>query len=490
MQALLPQRVRAGGRPARAAWTRIRDGLVSSLDGLGGRAPLVAARRPAASPACRARCATACSRGAADFTRIDHLDFREWLARNGARAETLDSPLVRGLYDLVFAYEGGDPDAAALRRRPRAVSLDEAVLRLQGRDLLEARGGDGRRRVRAALRGAARARRAVRVLPSRRRAAPRRRAPRDRRDRPRTPGPARRRRRPVRAARARAGTAVFSVRAAARAARGRRRRRSRVRVGRSHGRAAGHAARGPRLRRRHPRDVDRDGPARSAASCSSTTRAGARWSIAWPPSRRRRCSSGCAPTRRSSGGRTRARRSAATRPPFETYASMTHTLPFEDWPDGDEAAPRAVAYFCSVLAPDEALDPAVAACPRAGRRPVVSRARRRALLARRRPPTEPSAGSCWPAAISTRSTGARTSTRPIGTSSRCRAAGARGCGPTRRATTTSFLAGDWIDCGLNAGCVEAATIAGIQAANAVRRRPLMDGVLGMWCGFETAGSER
>ena len=53
-----------------------------------------------------------------------------------------------------------------------------------------------------------------------------------------------------------------------------------------------------------------------------------------------------------------------------------------------------------------------------------------------------------------------------------------------------FLAGDWIDCGLNAGCVEAATIAGIQAANAVRRRPLMDGVLGLWCGFETAATER
>ncbi|MEA2195305.1 MAG: hypothetical protein QOG42_1739, partial [Solirubrobacteraceae bacterium] len=46
---------------------------------------------------------------AADFSRIDHLDFREWLARNGACRETLDSPLVRGLHDLVFAYEDGDP---------------------------------------------------------------------------------------------------------------------------------------------------------------------------------------------------------------------------------------------------------------------------------------------------------------------------------------------------------------------------------------------
>jgi uncharacterized protein with NAD-binding domain and iron-sulfur cluster len=33
-----------------------------------------------------------------------------------------------------------------------------------------------------------------------------------------------------------------------------------------------------------------------------------------------------------------------------------------------------------------------------------------------------------------------------------------------------FLAGDWTDCGLNAGCIEAATISGLQAANAVLGR--------------------
>jgi uncharacterized protein with NAD-binding domain and iron-sulfur cluster len=47
------------------------------------------------------------------YDRIDHLDYREWLARHGAAAETLDSPIVRGMYDLTFAYEGGD------RARPR-----------------------------------------------------------------------------------------------------------------------------------------------------------------------------------------------------------------------------------------------------------------------------------------------------------------------------------------------------------------------------------
>jgi uncharacterized protein with NAD-binding domain and iron-sulfur cluster len=47
------------------------------------------------------------------FERIDHLDFRAWLALHGAAPETLDSPIVRGMYDLTFAYEGGD------RTRPR-----------------------------------------------------------------------------------------------------------------------------------------------------------------------------------------------------------------------------------------------------------------------------------------------------------------------------------------------------------------------------------
>jgi uncharacterized protein with NAD-binding domain and iron-sulfur cluster len=47
------------------------------------------------------------------FDRIDHLDYRSWLARHGAAPDTLDSPIVRGMHDLTFAYEDGD------RTRPR-----------------------------------------------------------------------------------------------------------------------------------------------------------------------------------------------------------------------------------------------------------------------------------------------------------------------------------------------------------------------------------
>jgi uncharacterized protein with NAD-binding domain and iron-sulfur cluster len=39
---------------------------------------------------------------------IDHIDYGEWLAKHGAAPETLESPIVRGMHDLTFAYEGGD----------------------------------------------------------------------------------------------------------------------------------------------------------------------------------------------------------------------------------------------------------------------------------------------------------------------------------------------------------------------------------------------
>ena len=41
-----------------------------------------------------------------------------------------------------------------------------------------------------------------------------------------------------------------------------------------------------------------------------------------------------------------------------------------------------------------------------------------------------------------------------------------------------FLAGDWIDNGLNAGCIESAVLGGLQAANAIEGRSLDDGDLG------------
>ncbi len=49
------------------------------------------------------------------------------------------------------------------------------------------------------------------------------------------------------------------------------------------------------------------------------------------------------------------------------------------------------------------------------------------------------------------------------------------------------LAGDWIDSSLNAGCIEAAVVSGIQAANAVLGRPLLDGVAGYYQTHQARG---
>lgn len=42
------------------------------------------------------------------FESIDDHDFRDWLAHHGASERCLNSPFVRGIYSLTFAYEDGD----------------------------------------------------------------------------------------------------------------------------------------------------------------------------------------------------------------------------------------------------------------------------------------------------------------------------------------------------------------------------------------------
>lgn len=44
------------------------------------------------------------------FDAIDDYDFKEWLELNGASRATLDSAFVRMAYDMMFAYEDGDPE--------------------------------------------------------------------------------------------------------------------------------------------------------------------------------------------------------------------------------------------------------------------------------------------------------------------------------------------------------------------------------------------
>ena len=44
------------------------------------------------------------------FDAIDEYDCREWLLLNGASQSSVDSAYLRGLYDLGFGYENGDPE--------------------------------------------------------------------------------------------------------------------------------------------------------------------------------------------------------------------------------------------------------------------------------------------------------------------------------------------------------------------------------------------
>lgn len=71
--------------------------------------------------------------GPGGLSRIDHLDYGEWLRSHGAREATIDSGIVRGMYDLVFAYDRGAADRPAFAA---GLGLDLAV-----RMLLDHHGG-------------------------------------------------------------------------------------------------------------------------------------------------------------------------------------------------------------------------------------------------------------------------------------------------------------------------------------------------------------
>jgi uncharacterized protein with NAD-binding domain and iron-sulfur cluster len=44
------------------------------------------------------------------FAAIDHLDFRDWLRRNGASEAAVNMAPIKSLYDAMFAYKRGDPE--------------------------------------------------------------------------------------------------------------------------------------------------------------------------------------------------------------------------------------------------------------------------------------------------------------------------------------------------------------------------------------------
>lgn len=423
------------------------------------------------------------------YTAIDHLDFREWLGRHGASPGVLDGPLVRGMYDLVFAYEGGD------RRRPRfAAGLG---LHLAGRMFLTYRGAIFWK-MRAGM-----------------------------------------------------GDVVFAPLYQALSLRGVRFRFFH-RLDALHLAADCRSVEAVSLGQQVPLRPRRDEydplvrlgdlPVFPAQPDLAQLTAGSQlighdleshWSE-WPDAASVRLESGqdfdCLVLAVSLGmlpcvagqvishdvrwrAMTEGVATVATQAcqlwlgederslgwggpaavvtgcgePFDTFASMSHTLPFESWPDGQR--PMTAASFCAVLPETECDSDAPGA---RGAAHGVVRANAAQLLSA-------GIGRLWPSSVGPGGfrwnllAGSGSVEGPARLDSQYWRANIDlsdryvqslpGTGHLRLRADGSgllnlFLAGDWVDSGLNAGCIEAAVLAGIQAANAIEGRPINDGTTG------------
>ncbi len=179
--------------------------------------------------------------------------------------------------------------------------------------------------------------------------------------------------------------------------------------------------------------------------------------------------------------------------PFDTWADMSHLAPAEHW----EREPRAIAYFCGVF-PSEA-PPARSE----GGHPeeASERAREDAVRFLNR-----EIGALWPAAhgasgrfrwelLADPATGGRghpeadetafasqywvVNTSPSDRYVLCLPGSIRHRISPLDATYDNFtIAGDWTDCGFNFGCVEAAVMSGRLAAHAVSGFPRLEDIHG------------
>jgi len=176
--------------------------------------------------------------------------------------------------------------------------------------------------------------------------------------------------------------------------------------------------------------------------------------------------------------------------PFDTWASMPHLIEAEDWPSDDQ--PRTIAYFCNTLATPDSADSDDATQPITARAEVRANAERfvREDLRHLLPGVCGAEGFDWRLLCGAGDVDGsarldaqywRANIDPSdryvqslpGTDRlRLRADGS--------GYADLYLAGDWTDNGLNAGCIEAAVLSGLQAANAVTRRPLRERTLGVY----------
>ncbi|MBV8430083.1 MAG: FAD-dependent oxidoreductase [Solirubrobacterales bacterium] len=408
---------------------------------------------------------------ASGFVAIDDLDFREWLARQGARRETLESPLIRGMYDLVFAYADGD---CARPRFPAGLGLF-----LAGKLFFEYRGsifwrmqagmGDV---VFAPLYQALQAR-GVQFRFSHRI-----------QNLHLTPD----------------GSAIAAIDVAG---------DSGIGVGQPSldrikglpcfvsGARSGWTSRAERkLVLKAGVDFDDVVLATSLAPIRSLGAElladSARWramldGVTTVPTQSLQV--WLREDEHQLGWRYPGATVSGYTTPFDTYASMSHLIEREAWPSEDQ--PRTLGYFCSVLE------------GQTGRDEAHRRVRGNAVRF-----LENEVAHLWPGSVAgpqgfrwellCGADGMEGSMRLDSQYWRANVEPAMryvqalpGTGRLRLRANGSgfenlFLAGDWIDCGLNAGCIEAAVLAGLQAANAICGRPLAHGIVGSWIGLENA----
>ncbi len=179
--------------------------------------------------------------------------------------------------------------------------------------------------------------------------------------------------------------------------------------------------------------------------------------------------------------------------PFDTWADMRHLIGRERWP----VAPRALAYFCNVLA--EPRGPAPRADPR---HPIDMRdaVRRNAVRF-----LNEEIAHLWPNAVDASGRFRWDLLADPGEASRAAPAdegrfaaqfwtanvnpsdryvlslpgsAAYRISPLDGTYDNLTVCGDWTDCGFNAGCVEAAVMSGRLAAHALSRAPRLEDIVG------------
>lgn len=182
--------------------------------------------------------------------------------------------------------------------------------------------------------------------------------------------------------------------------------------------------------------------------------------------------------------------------PFDTWADMGHVIPEENW----RSPPRSVAYFCNVLAdpaaPSDADAPGYeASCHDEVRRNAIDFLNRQVhhlwpnalawsggfrwdlLLDADESPSDPGSAVAGERRFSSQywTANVNPSDRYVlmlpGTL-RCRIS------PLDNTYDNLTIAGDWTDCGYNAGCVEAAVMSGRLAAHAISLWPPLEDITG------------